>query len=79
MSIIYKLCIFTNTVPVCCAAHPSKRLEDSSQHVLCDVEVQGADIQTHGSSVAFLQVVGHRSRPVLFSLQTHKVMLQRRP
>lgn len=52
--------------------YPSERLEDASQHVLCDVEVQRAHVQPHGASITLLKVVGHCCCSVLLSLHTHK-------
>ena len=49
-------------------AYPSKRLKDAAQHLLCDVEVQRADVEPHGPSVALLQVVSQRRGAVLLRL-----------
>lgn len=52
--------------------YPAKRLEDPSQHVLCDVEVERSHIQTHGTSTSLLEVIGTSSCPVFLCLQTMK-------
>lgn len=56
----------------CAASYPPKGLENAPQHVLCDIEMEGAHIETHGACRALLEVVGHGCRSVFLRLKTDK-------
>lgn len=54
------------------ASDLSERLEDSSQHLLGDVEVQRSHVESHRTRAALLEVVGGRCSSVLLGLRRAK-------
>lgn len=56
------------------STHFAKGLKDAPEHVLSDIEVQGAHVEAHWSTTALLQVVGHGCQSVFLSLWKKEMM-----
>lgn len=58
------------------STHFAKGFKDAPEHVFGDIKMQGAHIEAHWSTSAFLKVAGHGCQSVFLSLGKEEMMAQ---